>query len=155
MAIYDYYQSRAFAGMKATSDDDRVESYPVGASGLGFGLVCGTSSGVIVAGAGTRVRGLSLHSHTITGDGYVQYNSASVMTDGKAWCQVVSGATITEDGLVYYNAAGRVTSTASENTLLKGASFRSGAVTVVDAGDVSSVIALVEVHDVAVRSIET
>lgn len=143
--MYEDYQSRAFAGMKGDAGDDRVESFPVGSAGLGLGLVTGTNaSKILVAGAGAKVRGISLHSHTITGVGYVQYDCASVMTKGHVWAQVAPAGAVTEDGPVSFNADGRV---ADAGTLLPNAVFRSGIVAVTDAAGVSSNIALVELHN--------
>ncbi|MEN5338915.1 hypothetical protein ABE583_02830 [Stenotrophomonas sp. TWI143] len=143
--MYEDYQSRAFAGMKGDSGDDRVESFPVGAAGLGLGLVTGTdASGVLVAGAGTKVRGISLHSHTINGAGYVQYDCASVMTKGHVWAQVAAGGAVTVDGPVSFAADGRV---ANAGTALPNAVFRSGIVAVTDPAGVSSNVALVELHN--------
>ncbi len=143
--MYENYQSRAFAGMKGDSGDDRVESFPVGAAGLGLGLVCGTNaSKILVPGAGTKVRGISLHSHTITGAGYVQYDCASVMTKGHVWAQVAAGGAVTEDGPVSFAADGRV---ADAGTALPNAVFRSGIVSVTDPAGVASNIALVELHN--------
>lgn len=146
MTVYDNYQSAAYAGMKGDAGDDRVESFPVGSAGLGLGLVSGSdANGYAVAGAGTQVRGLSLQSHTVTGDGYVTGDAASVMTSGLAWCQVADGV-VTKDGAVYYTAAGKVTSTTTGNTLLAKAKFRSAITTVTDPLGTSTSLALVEVR---------
>lgn len=144
--MYESYQTRAFAGMKADSGDDRVESFPVGTAGLAIGVVAGTdASGVLVAGPGTKVRGISLHSHTITGAGYVQYDCASVMTRGLVWAKVTAAGAVTEDGPVKFAADGTV-SNAGANTL-NNAVFRSGIVAVTDPAGVSSNVALVELHN--------
>jgi hypothetical protein len=142
--MYEDYQSRAFAGMKGDAGNDRVESFPVGAAGLGLGLVTGTGAdGRLVPGAGTKVRGISLHTHTLTTPGYVQFDSASALTRGHAWAQVADGAAITEDGPVHFGADGRV---ADAGTELANAVFRSGVVSVFDPAGVISKIALVELH---------
>jgi len=143
--MYEDYQNRAFAGMKGDSGDDRVESFPVGAAGLGLGLVTGTNaSKILVPGAGAKVRGISLHSHTITGPGYVQYDCASVMTKGHVWAKVTAAGAVTEDGPVSFAADGTV---ADDGTALPNAVFRSGIVSVTDAAGMASNIALVELHN--------
>lgn len=133
---------RAFAGMKADAGFDRVESYPV-ASAIDFGAVCGTNAdGLLVAGAGTQVRGVALHSHTITGGAYKQYDAASVMRRGLVWCAVLAGEAIVEDTGVKFDAAGLAVANASTTgTALPNAVYRSGPVTVE-----GGTIALVELH---------
>ncbi|VFR81190.1 hypothetical protein RAN3_2534 [plant metagenome] len=139
--MYGNYLDPAFAGMKGDAGDDRVESFPVGAAGLGFGLVCGTdASGILVPGPGTKLRGASLHSHTITGSGYVQFDCASVMTRGHSWLQVAADGAVTPDGPVTFAADGRVGD--DEANTLPNAVFRSAAVQVEN-----GVIALVELHN--------
>lgn len=138
--MYDDQMEIAFAGMKADSGDDRVESFPVGASGLAFGVVTGTdATDVLVAGAGTKVRGISVHSHAAgVRDGkYAATECASVMTRGLVWAKATG--TVTEDGPVSFSAAGVVSDT---GTALANAVFRSGKITV-SGGD----IALVELHN--------
>lgn len=144
--MYENYQTRAFAGMKADSGDDRVESFPVGAAGLALGVVTGTdANGVLVAGPGVKVRGISLHSHTITGAGYVQYDCASVMTRGLVWAQVTASGAVTEDGPVSFAADGTVANAGAN--VLPNAVFRSGIVAVTDPNGVASNVALVELHN--------
>lgn len=147
MAMYDDQMERAFSGMKADSGDDRVESFPVGTNGLGFGLVTGTDAGgLLVPGAGTKVRGISLASHTAvyrTGAGVNQYGStecASVMTRGLVWAKVTAAGAVTEDGPVKFAAAGTVAD--GDATVLANAVFRSGLVAVTGGN-----IALVELHN--------
>jgi len=143
--MYEDYQSRAFAGMKGDAGNDRVESFPVGAAGLGFGLVAGTDAdGRLVPGAGAKLRGVSLHTHTITGGGYLQFDSASTLTRGHAWAQVADGGAVTEDGPVHFDADGRVSDAGTE---LPNAVFRSGVVSVFDPAGVTSNVALVELHN--------
>lgn len=133
---------RAFAGMKADAGNDRVESYPV-ASAIAFGAVCGTNaSGQVVAGAGTEVRGVALHSHTISGAGYEQFDCASVMTRGLVWCAVLASEVIVEDTSVSFDAAGLcVVSAKAASTALPNAVYRSAPVAV-EGGE----IVLVELH---------
>lgn len=138
--MYQDQMDVAFAGMKADSGFDRVESFPVGAATLPFGVVVGTDAqGLLVPGPGTKVRGLSLHSHAVPGTTYVKTECASVMARGLAW--VRASGTVTEDGPVKFGTDG-VVSDAGANTLAN-AVFRSGKVSTMSYGD----IALVELHN--------
>ena len=138
--MYDDQMDVAFAGMKADSGFDRVESFPVGADTLPFGVVTGTDAqGLLVAGPGTKVRGLTLHSHAVPGATYIKTECASVMTRGLAWARATGE--VTEDGPVKYGADG-VVSDAGTNTLAN-AVFRSGKISTMNYGD----IALVELHN--------
>lgn len=142
MAMYDDQMDRAFAGMKADSGDDRVESFPVGAAGLGFGLVAGTDgTGVLVPGAGTKVRGVSVHSHAagVREGKYSATESASMMTRGLVWAVVTPAGAVTEDGPVSFAADGTV---ADAGTALTNAVFRSGLIAVAGGN-----VALVELHN--------
>lgn len=143
--MYENRMEIAFAGMKADAGDDRVESFPVGSAGLGLGLVCGTNaSGALVAGAGERIRGVSVHSHAIMADkeAYLQYDCASVMTRGLIWCLVTASGTVTKDGPVKFAADGTVS---DAGTALPNAVFRSGAIETVNQ-TVEQTIVLVELH---------
>lgn len=139
--MYEDQMDIAFAGMKADSGADRVESFPVGTNGLGFGLVTGTDSGgLLVPGPGTRVRGISVHSHAAgVPDGYDATECASVMTRGLIWCQVTTSGAVTDGGAVSYAANGTVANAGAN--VLTNAVFRSG-LTAVAGGN----IALVELH---------
>ena len=140
--MYEDQMDIAFAGMKADSGADRVESFPVGADTLGFGLVTGTdSSGLLVAGAGTKVRGITVHSHAVKNSTYVKTECASVMTRGLIWARVTAGEDVTEDGQVTFAAAGTVSD--DDANTLANAVFRSGKVSTSQYGD----IALVELHN--------
>lgn len=137
-------QDAAFAGMKADAGFDRVESFPVGASGVGFGRIVGTdASGTLVNGPGTKVRGIAVHSHVGANGaaGYAQFDCASVGTRGLFWAAVTSAGTVTSDGPVKFAADGTVAD-AGANTL-NNAVFRSAAVTLAD----GSKIAVVELHN--------
>lgn len=141
--MYEDQMEIAFAGMKADSGDDRVESFPVGAN-LQFGLICGTNAqGLLVPGAGTQVRGGAVHSHLPSNaallpiGGYIPTDCASVMTKGHLWMQAGAGA-VTQDGPVSFGADGKV---ANAGTAMPNATFRSAKTTVTN-GD----IVLVEFH---------
>ena len=133
-----YMMDKARAGMKADAGYDRVESFPA-AGDIRFGHVVGVNaSGNVVEGAGTRIAGIALHTHTKI-DGYVQYDDVSVLTRGLAWCPVVDSGTVTDGGAVEINAGGEVQD-ADAGTALPNAVFRSGAETMSD----GTVLALVE-----------
>lgn len=137
-------QDAAIAGMKADAGFDRVESFPVGASGAGFGRVVGTdANGKLVNGPGTKVRGITAHSHVGANGsaGYAQFDCASVMTRGVIWAAVTNAGTVTNDGPVKFAADGTVAD-AGANTL-NNAVFRSGAITLSD----GSKVAAVELHN--------
>lgn len=134
-----YQQNVAFAGMKADAGFDRVESFPA-AGNIGFGCVCGVNaSNQVVAGAGTRIAGIALHSHTIR-DQYTQYDEVSVMTRGLVWAPVVDGGAVTDGGPVQFDSTGAVGDAAG--TVYPNAVFRGDAVTRND----GVVIACVELH---------
>jgi hypothetical protein len=147
--MYENQMDPAFAGMKADLIFDNVESFPVGAANLAFGIVTGTdANGLLVAGPGTKVRGLTLHSHAVRGGvvagvpGYVATECASVLTRGKAWVKVTASGAVTLDGPVKFAADGTCAD-AGANTLTN-AVFRSAKITTqYGFGD----IALVELHN--------
>ncbi|WP_454691137.1 structural cement protein Gp24 [Achromobacter aloeverae] len=138
--MYENYQPPAFAGMKADSGDDRVETFPVGAD-TPFGVVAGTdANGILKPGAQTKVRGITLHTHTITAGMYKTGDAASVMRRGLVWAVVTANGTVTEDGPVSFSAAGTVSD--GDATKLENATFRS---VIVTADGVQ--IAKIELHD--------
>lgn len=137
-------QDAAFAGMKADAGFDRVESFPVGAAGAGFGRVVGTdATGKLVNGPGTKVRGIAVHSHVGANGaaGYAQFDCASTMTRGLIWAAVTAAGAVTDGGPVKFAADGTV-GDAGANTL-NNAVFRSGAATLSD----GSKVAIVELHN--------
>src|SRR5690606_10736061 len=136
--MYDDQMDIAFAGMKADSGADRVESFPVGADTLAVGVVTGTnSSGLLVAGPGTKVRGITVHSHAVKNDTYVKTECAYVVTRGLVWARVTSGEDVTEDGPVKFSAAGTVSD--DDANTLANAVFRSGKVSTFFYGDIALV----------------
>lgn len=136
------YNDIAFCGMKADSGYDRVESFA--ASGeVGFGvIVTADGPGVKVQAGGTgKVRGGSVHSHTVSLDGYQDKDAVSVMTRGLLWCRVKEGETVTEDGPVAYDpATGHVLDYDTDNAV-PNAVFRSS-----NESSKCGDIALVEFH---------
>lgn len=136
-----YEMQKARAGMKADAGFDRVESFPAAAA-VRFGHICGVdANGAAVEGAGTRVAGVALHTHTKI-DSYSQHDDVSVMTRGLVWCAVLAAEVIVENTGVKFDAAGLALANANAGgTALPNAVYRSGPVTV-DGGT----IALVELH---------
>lgn len=138
--MYEQYQAPAFAGMKGDAGFDRVETFPVGAD-TPFGVVAGTNAqGLLVPGAGTKVRGITLHSHALTAGVYKQHDAASVMTRGLVWARVTTAGDVTVDGPVSFAADGTVSDDGA--TALNNAVFRSEPVAV-DGVE----IVLVELHN--------
>jgi hypothetical protein len=142
MAIYDDQMEIAFAGMKADSGDDRVESFPAGIA-VPFGRIVVTNPAVTTkahaldnppaflpaAIANAVPRGVALHSHTVvnTPDGYALYDCMSVMTRGLAWVQAAAATAITENTGLLYNAAGQAV--AAGGTAFEGAVVRGPVIT--------------------------
>lgn len=137
MAIYDDQMEIAFAGMKADSGDDRVESFPAGIA-VPFGRIVVTNpltttkahaldnppAFLPAAIANARPRGVALHSHTVvnTPEGYALYDCMSVMTRGVAWVEAVAATAIVENTQLMYNAAGQAI--AAAGTVFEGAVVR-------------------------------
>lgn len=138
MAIYDDQMEKAFAGMKADSGDDRVESFPAGIA-VPFGRIVVTNPLVTTkagpldnppaylpaAIANARARGVALHSHTVvnTPEGYALYDCISVMTRGLAWVEAAAATAITENSQLQYNAAGQAVASAGvafERAVVRG-----------------------------------
>lgn len=134
MAMYDDYLDPAFAGMKADSGFDRVESYAVAADGLTAGVIVGVdANGAAVAGKGTKAVGVVIHSHTPLIP-YKQGDCVSVMTRGLCWVKVAAGKTVAKGEAVKFNAVGLLDNAATDS--LKNAVIR----------DVKGKIACVELH---------
>ena len=86
--MYEDQMNPAFAGMKADAGFDRVETYPVAADGLVYGVVVGRdASGKAVAGKGVAAVGISVHSHVPLVP-LKQGDAVSVMTRGLIWARV-------------------------------------------------------------------
>lgn len=137
--IYDDRQAVAFAGMKADSGYDRVETFAAETE-IPFGAVVtvGTKPSQAKLG-GTAAVGVALHSHTVP-KAYQQYDAVSVMTRGLVWCAVKGDETVTDRGAVQFDpATGLVSDRAG--TKLNNAIFRSGVVS-----NQFGKIALVELH---------
>lgn len=114
--MYEYMMERAFAGMKADSGCDRVESFAAGLEiefGIAVSLMSKGSDQIVSGGSqSSPVIGISVHSHTVTGGMYQKGDSVSVMTKGLVWMQVDSGdSTTTSGSAVKVNTDGRIDST--------------------------------------------
>ena len=115
MAMYDDQMDVAFAGMKADSGFDRVESYAVAADGLTAGVIVGVdANGAAVAGKGTKAVGVVIHSHTPLIP-YKQGDCVSVMTRGLCWVNVAAGKTVAKGEAVKFKAGGLLDNTAAES----------------------------------------
>lgn len=139
--MYENQMDPAFAGMKADSGFDRVESFPAGTAGLDFGVATGTdANGLLVPGTGTKIRGVSVHSHAagIVGGRYAPTECVSTMTRGLVWGKATG--TVTKDAVAKYDPATGIFSDAGSATI-PNSIFRSGA-TAVAGGS----IVLVELH---------
>lgn len=136
--MYEDQMNPAFAGMKADAGFDRVESYPVAADGLVYGVVVGRdANGKAVAGKGAAAMGISVHSH-VPLEPLKQGDAVSVMTRGLIWARVADGKTVAGYEAVKFNAKGELDNTATDT--LKNAVVRS--VRTVD----GKTLALVELH---------
>ena len=136
--MYENQMNPAFAGMKADAGFDRVETYPVAADGLVYGVVVGRdASGKAVAGKGTAAVGITVHSHA-TIEPMKQGDAVSVMTRGLVWARVADGKTVAGYEAVKFNAKGELDNTATDT--LKNAVVRS-----VRAAN-GKTLALVELH---------
>lgn len=122
--MYEEMMDKAFAGMKADSGEDRVETWSAAAS-IPFGVIVGMDAQKrLVTGKGTRVLGIALHSHAVTGDGYVQYDPVSVMTRGLAWVKCAAGDTSATNSYVKFNAQGEILNSAADQYKIEQAIVR-------------------------------
>lgn len=137
--MYENQQEIAFAGMKVDAGEDRVESFPC-ATAIPFGRVVATnpatpqttavdnSPASLPTGAFTKIRGVSLQSHTASyagtapALGYAQYDCASVMTRGLVWVEAAAATAITLNSQLLYDASGRALNTGG--TAMEGAVVR-------------------------------
>lgn len=146
--IYSDRMEVAFAGMKADSGDDRVESYPAGVA-VPFGRVVGINPAAMgqaspvdnpiaylpAAIANFKPVGAAVHSHTAAAanlptDGYAQYDCLSVMTRGLMWVEAAAATALALNSTLQFNAAGQAV--VSAGTLFPGAIVRSPVVALAD-----------------------
>ena len=106
-----------FAGMKADSGDDRVESYAA-AGAIPFGRVATANFAagtVAIGGTGT---GITVHTH-VKPDGYKDKDNAGIMVFGNIWAEIKKGDAVTAGSKVKFEAStGLIASVGSD---LKGA----------------------------------
>ncbi|WP_254595195.1 structural cement protein Gp24 [Achromobacter pulmonis] len=138
--VYDDRMDVAYAGMKADLGYDDVETCAAAGS-IAPGVIVGdTTNDRIVAGPGSRIRGLALHTHTIPRDGgYREFDAVSVLRVRRGWAKVANGGTVTKDGPVKCGADGAVSDGGA--TPVPNAVFRSSAV-----DTAGGKIALIELH---------
>ena len=106
-----------FAGMKADSGDDRVESYAaVGA--LPFGRIVTADYGAGTASIGGTGTGITVHTH-VNPDGYKDKDNAGVMVFGNIWAGIKTGEEVTAGSKVTFEeSTGLLAATGAD---LKGA----------------------------------
>ena len=114
---YGDKQDIGFAGMKADSSDDHVESYAaVGALPFGRVATANYAAGTVaIGGTGT---GITVHTHIKPG-GYIDKDNAGVMVFGNIWAAIKTGETVTTGSKVKFEAStGLIAATGAD---LKGA----------------------------------
>ena len=106
-----------FAGMKADSGDDRVESYAA-AGAIPFGRVATANYAagtVAIGGTGT---GITVHTY-VKPNGYQDKDNAGIMVFGNIWAGIKTGETVTAGSKVKFEAlTGLIAATGAD---LKGA----------------------------------
>jgi hypothetical protein len=148
------FMSPGFPGMKSTSMEDNVESWPCGVQ-CDFGCIAtkgaspnGTGAMVVSNGGAGAVAGAVVHDHLAAVWGhYFAGMAVSIMTKGRLWCAVDGAGTgIVEGAPVNFNPAnGKVT--AGTGTLVPHAAFRGVMQTYYDyPTGVTTNIAEVEMH---------
>ena len=106
-----------FAGMKADSGDDRVESYAAtGAIPFGRVVTANYAAGTVaIGGTGT---GITVHTD-VKPDGYKDKDNAGIMVFGNIWAAIKTGDAVTAGSKVKFEAlTGLIAATGSD---LKGA----------------------------------
>ena len=106
-----------FAGMKADSGDDRVESYAA-AGAIPFGRVATANYAngtVAIGGTGT---GITVHTY-VKPNGYQGKDNVGIMVFGNIWAAIKTGDAVTAGSKVKFDAlTGLIASTGAD---LKGA----------------------------------
>lgn len=106
-----------FAGMKADSGDDRVESYAASGA-LPFGRVATANYSTGTASIGGTGTGITVHTH-VKPDGYKDKDNAGVMVFGNIWAGIKAGEAVTAGSKVTFEAStGLLAATGAD---LKGA----------------------------------
>ena len=92
-----------FAGMKADSGDDRVESYAA-AGAIPFGRVATANYAagtVAIGGTGT---GITVHTY-VKPNGYQDKDNAGIMVFGNIWAAIKTGDAVTAGSKVKFEAS--------------------------------------------------
>lgn len=150
--LFDF--ATAYPGMIADSMFTDKVTVANGTAPTPFGAlvatVAATGRSVLPIGA-NPISGIAVHDHNIGGgrtsqDTYVQYDAISVMARGRIWAR--ASGVCTKDAVAKYDAATGVFADAGLATLTN-AKFLSGNLTIIGvvAGDASSQIVLVELHN--------
>ena len=112
-----------YAGMKADSGDDRVESYAAsGAIQFGRVATANYAAGTVaIGGTGT---GITVHTHVtvnphVKPDGYKDKDNVGIMVFGNIWAAIKTGEAVTAGSKVKFEAlTGLIAATGAD---LKGA----------------------------------
>ena len=109
---YNIDQPEAFAGLKADSEFDKVESYALESLEMRFGIFAAVGTDPVqqvkIPAAGDTIRGIAIHQHVekelVTGKAvYTQTMTVGVLRQGVVWMRVATGASLAVDGPVYAN----------------------------------------------------
>lgn len=120
-------QAPGYAGMKADSTVDVIDSYPVATAGINAGVpvMRGTDPNTIVLGTtAANVIGISVHTHKINETPYYPVGyTAPVCSFGDVWVKVE--AAVTAGSKVYIDASGNFTD--STGTAVAGMTYLTSA----------------------------
>lgn len=120
-------QAPGYAGMKADSTVDVIDSYPVATAGINAGVpvMRGTDPNTIVLGTtAANVIGISVHTHKINETPYYPVGyTAPVCSFGDVWVKVE--AAVTAGSKVYIDASGNFTD--STGTAVDGMTYLTSA----------------------------
>lgn len=120
-------QAPGYAGMKADSTVDVIDSYPVATAGINAGVpvMRGTDPNTIVLGTtAANVIGISVHTHKINETPYYPVGyTAPVCSFGDVWVKVEAAVTV--GSKVYIDASGNFTD--STGTAVTGMTYLTSA----------------------------
>lgn len=146
----------AYAGLPADSMFTDKVSVPSGAAGAAFGALVGVvpATGISVLPVGTLPLGIAIHDHNYGGifggqNGYVQYDSISVMKRGRIWA--LASGTCTKGAVAKYDPATGIFADAGTGTLANARFITSNlSIVGIASGDAAQIIVQVELHDATV-----
>jgi hypothetical protein len=133
-----YFFAQAIPGLIADSTMVKnVDSWACDVTNIQFGVVCSRSAAASmkVVPGGTLPVGISVHDHLIASrGGYTQYDAVSVLSRGRIWAKCDATLTGIVDGapLYFVPATGAVSATATGNTAIPKAVFRSAPASIFD-----------------------